>query len=195
MIQSGLSRRLRNRQLSLSQTMTILVSFDTSNCRNFQAFYLGIVENYWRNDFPNPLSYSRFIEWIPSTIWGELKLKTKAQAAQQPSRVSDALKLCFCAAKLGLIFAEVNPKFSSQECNCCGHVSKANRKKERFLCEVCGYIEDADTQASFNLLDRGLKQLGINPNQLRAVRPKVTLKESCEIQQTSSNALRVSPSR
>lgn len=105
---------------------------------------------------------------IADAAWGELKLKTKA-----------------VAEKLGLIFTEVNPKFSSQECNCCGHVSKANRKKERFLCEVCGYIEDADTQASYNLLDRGLKQLGINPNQLRTVRPKVTLKESCESQETS----------
>ena len=105
---------------------------------------------------------------IADAAWGELKLKTKV-----------------VAEKLGLIFTEVNPRFSSQECNCCGHVSKANRKKERFLCEVCGYVEDADTQASLNLLDRGLKQLGINPNQLRAVRPKVTLKESCESQETS----------
>ena len=109
---------------------------------------------------------------IADAAWGELKLKTKA-----------------VAEKLGLIFTEVNPRFSSQECNCCGHVSKTNRKKERFLCEACGYIEDADIQASYNLLDRGLKQLGINPNQLRAVRPKVTLKESCESQETSPRLL------
>ena len=97
---------------------------------------------------------------IADAEWGELKLKTKA-----------------VAEKLGLIFTEVNPKFSSQECNCCGHVSKTNRKKERFLCEACGYIEDADTQASLNLLDRGLQQLGISPTQLRAVRPKVTAQD------------------
>ena len=105
---------------------------------------------------------------IADAAWGELKLKAKA-----------------VAEKLGLIVTEVNPRFSSQECNCCGHISKANRTCERFLCEVCGYIEDADTQASYNLLDRGLKQLGISPTQLRAVRPKVTLKESCESQETS----------
>ena len=68
MIKSGSSRRLGNRQLSLSETMTILVSFHISNCRNFPAFYLGIVKNYWRSDFANLVSYSRFIEWIPSTI-------------------------------------------------------------------------------------------------------------------------------
>ena len=94
---------------------------------------------------------------IADAAWGELKLKTKA-----------------VAAKLGLIVAEVNPRFSSQQCSCCGHIDKANRDKERFLCTECGYVEDADIQASLNLLSRGLKQLGVNPNQLRAVRPKVT---------------------
>ncbi|MDY6897106.1 MAG: transposase [Cyanobacteriota bacterium] len=98
---------------------------------------------------------------IADAAWGELKLKTKA-----------------VAAKLGLIVAEVDPKFSSQQCSCCGHIDKANRDKERFLCTECGYVEDADVQASLNLLGRGLKQLGISPTQLRAVRPKVTLKET-----------------
>lgn len=97
---------------------------------------------------------------IADAAWGELKLKTKA-----------------VAAKLGLIVVEVDPKFSSQQCSCCGHIDKANRDKERFLCTQCGYIEDADIQASFNLLDRGLKQLGISPTQLRAVRPKVTAQD------------------
>ena len=68
LIQSGISHRLRNRQLSLSETMTILVSFHISNCRNFKAFYLDVVSNYWQEAFPNLVSYSRFIEWIPSTI-------------------------------------------------------------------------------------------------------------------------------
>jgi putative transposase len=97
---------------------------------------------------------------IADAAWGELKLKTKA-----------------VAAKLGLIVTEVDPKFSSQQCSCCGHTDRANRDKERFLCTQCGYIEDADIQASYNLLKRGLKQLGISPSQLRAVRPKVTAKE------------------
>ena len=98
---------------------------------------------------------------IANAAWGELKLKTKA-----------------VAAKLGLIVTEVDPRFSSQRCSCCGHTDKANRDKERFLCTRCRYIEDADIQASYNLLKRGLKQLGISPTQLRAVRPKVTAQET-----------------
>ncbi len=98
---------------------------------------------------------------IADAAWGELKLKTKA-----------------VAAKLGLIVAEVDPKFSSQQCSCCGYTSPLNRDKEKFLCEECGFLEDADVQASSNLLKRGLKILGISPSQLRQVLPKVTLKES-----------------
>ena len=98
---------------------------------------------------------------IADAAWGELKLKTKA-----------------VAAKLGLIVAEVDPKFSSQQCSCCGYTSPLNRDKEKFLCEECGYFSDADIQASQNLLNRGLKTLGISPSQLREVLPKVTLRSS-----------------
>ena len=93
---------------------------------------------------------------IADAAWGELKLKTKA-----------------VAAKLGLIVAEVDPRFSSQQCSCCGHIDKASRDKERFLCTECGYVEDADIQASLNLLNRGLKTLGISPSQLRGVPSEV----------------------
>jgi putative transposase len=98
---------------------------------------------------------------IADAAWGELKLKTKA-----------------VAEKLGLIYLEVNPRFSSQECSCCGYISPLNRDNEKFLCEECGYVADADIQASVNLLDRGLKTLGISPTQLRGVPSKVTLMES-----------------
>ena len=64
---------------------------------------------------------------IADAAWGELKLKTKA-----------------VAAKLGLIVAEVDPRFSSQQCFCCGRTDRTNRDKERFLCTECGYVEDAD---------------------------------------------------
>lgn len=109
---------------------------------------------------------------IADAAWGELKLKTKA-----------------VAEKLGLIYLEVDPKFSSQECSCCGYVSPSNRDKEKFLCESCGFMSDADVQASINLLNRGLKTLGVSPTQLRGVPSKVTLQESCQKQETSPRLL------
>ena len=108
---------------------------------------------------------------IADAGWGELKLKTQS-----------------VAAKLGLIYTEVPARFSSQECNKCGHVSPTNRKGEKFLCEECGFFIDADSGASVNLLHRGLKILGISPTQLRGVPSKVTLQESCS-RETSSRLL------
>ncbi len=68
LIESGKCRRRRNRQLSLSEIMTILISFHTSGYKNFKTFYLELVSSYWRNAFPGLVSYQRFVEWIPSTI-------------------------------------------------------------------------------------------------------------------------------
>ncbi len=87
---------------------------------------------------------------IADAAWGELKLKTKA-----------------VAAKLGAIVHEVNPKHTSQQCSCCSYVSPTNRKDEKFLCEQCGYLDDADVQASKNILERGLKNLGIDASTAR----------------------------
>lgn len=92
--------------------------------------------------------------------WGELKQKIRVMSE-----------------KAGVIFHEVNPKHTSQECSCCYYISPTNRDKERFLCEHCGYFCDADVQASINIRERGLKELGINLPKLPVVHGKVTTKE------------------
>jgi len=50
----------------------------------------------------------------------------------------------------------VNPKYTSQRCNQCGHISKSNRKNQSiFLCKECGFDLNADLNASRNLSDYG----------------------------------------
>ena len=52
---------------------------------------------------------------------------------------------------------KVAPEFTSQICNCCGHVSKENRQSQaKFVCTACGHSDNADTNASKNIRDRGL---------------------------------------
>ena len=52
------------------------------------------------------------------------------------------------------LIREINPAYSSQRCNKCGHISKNNRKSQSdFNCENCGYTENADLNAADNLLD------------------------------------------
>ncbi|MBO3463412.1 transposase [Aetokthonos hydrillicola Thurmond2011] len=79
---------------------------------------------------------------------------------------------------------EVNPKYSSQECPECDHISSGNREKEKFICEQCGYSDDADTNGAVVCAHRGKLLLGIDS--LRVVSPKVTLKDAVEIPRSSS---------
>lgn len=67
-LQNGQCYRFRNRRLSLSEIMTILVLFHTSGYKNFKSYYLELVSLYWRDAFPKLVSYQRFIEWMPSTV-------------------------------------------------------------------------------------------------------------------------------
>lgn len=54
--------RGRPRCLHPSEVMTILIAFQQSNYRTFKHFYLKHVCVYWRTDFPNLVSYSRFVQ-------------------------------------------------------------------------------------------------------------------------------------
>jgi putative transposase len=55
-------------------------------------------------------------------------------------------KVGWLGAKAGKPVIAVNPRFTSQECSACGHVSKVNRDGEKFVCEACGHMDHADTQ-------------------------------------------------
>jgi putative transposase len=66
-------------------------------------------------------------------------------------------KTAWLALKLGKPVAKYDPANTSRECSECGHVSKGNRDGEKFICENCGHIDHADTQASRT----GLKRVGL----------------------------------
>jgi len=49
---------------------------------------------------------------------------------------------------------KVDPKFTSQKCSCCGHISKENRESQAlFVCKSCGKTLNADYNASINILN------------------------------------------
>lgn len=52
-------------QLSLSEIMTILIHFHQSRYRDFKSFYIGHVSVYLRDEFPQLVSYNRFVELMP----------------------------------------------------------------------------------------------------------------------------------
>ena len=64
----NLQIRKRERSLSLSEIMTILISFHQSCYRNFKIYYLDKVQTQWQSYFPRLVSYNRFVEWMPGTL-------------------------------------------------------------------------------------------------------------------------------
>lgn len=59
------------------------------------------------------------------------------------------------AAEAGRQVIAVNPMYTSQQCNTCGHTCRENRVSQaRFVCVVCGWAENADVNAAKNILQR-----------------------------------------
>jgi putative transposase len=85
-------------------------------------------------------------------------------------------KIEWVAAKSGKPVLVVNPQYTSQECSNCGHISKDNRSGEKFICQECGHIDHADTQASRTILKRAkLKFVSTDAKSLSGDSRKVTL--------------------
>lgn len=57
----------------------------------------------------------------------------------------------------------INPKFTSQKCNECGHTCKENRlTQSHFECVECGHVENADLNASKNIFQSGQRLMEAN---------------------------------
>jgi len=67
-LEAGEIQRQRERSLSISEIMTILIHFHQSHYRDFKAYYLGYVQERLRAEFPGLVSYTRFVEFIPSVL-------------------------------------------------------------------------------------------------------------------------------
>ena len=68
LLSSGVVKRHRERSLSISEVMTILIHFHQSHYRNFKAYYCEHVLPHLRSEFPNLVSYTRFVDFIPSAL-------------------------------------------------------------------------------------------------------------------------------
>lgn len=66
------------------------------------------------------------------------------------------------AEEQGITVIEVNPKNTSRTCNKCKYCDKKNRKNQSdFQCLECGYIENADYNASLNIRELGLQSISL----------------------------------
>lgn len=68
LLSSGAIQRRRARSLSSSEVMTILIHFHQSHYRNFKAYYCEHVWPHLHGEFPGLVSYTRFVDFIPSAL-------------------------------------------------------------------------------------------------------------------------------
>jgi IS605 OrfB family transposase len=65
--------------------------------------------------------------------------------------------LKYKAEELGKRVEYVDPRYTSQRCNCCGCIDRDNRHGESFCCKECGHTDDADLNAAKNIRDLWVK--------------------------------------
>ena len=68
LLADGSKKRCRTGQLSLSEIMTILIYFHQSQYRNFKAYYTDHVCQHLSGEFPNLVTYERFVSLMPSAF-------------------------------------------------------------------------------------------------------------------------------
>ena len=96
LLADGSKKRGRTGQLSRSEIMTIIIYFHQSHYRNFKAYYMEHVCRQLRSEFPNLVSYERFVILMPSAL-GPLSayLKSLYRRCRGISFIdSTALEMC-----------------------------------------------------------------------------------------------------
>jgi len=68
LIANGDMKRRRAKRMTPAEIMTIIIYFHQSNHRDFKNYYLGHVTQNLKTYFPTLLSYTRFIEIMPSVV-------------------------------------------------------------------------------------------------------------------------------
>ncbi len=92
----GEKKRNRPHRMSLSEMVTILVAYHQSGYRTFKWSYLQHVRKHWRSEFPNPLSYHRFVELVPQLLAPLAAFMASRCVPPQGIALVDPTSLCAC---------------------------------------------------------------------------------------------------
>jgi len=68
LLSDGSKKRLRKGKLSMSEIVTIIIYFHQSHYRNFKHYYIEHVYQQLRAEFPNLVTYERFVALMPSAF-------------------------------------------------------------------------------------------------------------------------------
>ena len=104
-----------------------------------------------------------------------IRERVKARRHQRPRHANWGFAqlrqfVTYKAARAGVPVILVDSRHTSQQCNHCGHIAKANRaSQDRFSCHRCDYTTNADFNAAQNIKNRAAvnRRMIAQPRQLR----------------------------
>lgn len=99
LIEEKIKRRNRPSRLSVSEIITILIHFHQSHYRDFKSFYLLHVCKYLHSEFPERLSYNRFIALVPTVFAPLCAYLQSQQATSQGIAFVDSTPIVVCHSK------------------------------------------------------------------------------------------------
>jgi hypothetical protein len=68
LLADGTRKRQRKGRMTPSEIMSIIILLHMSHHRDFKNYYIGYISNFYKNDYPNLLSYTRFLKVMPSVL-------------------------------------------------------------------------------------------------------------------------------
>ena len=93
---SGIKKRDRKPQLSVSEIMTLLIFFHLSHYRTFKDFYMSCVLEDLSAYFPKAVSYERFVALIPRVLEPLTAYVLSKTGSQTGLYYMDSTKLVVC---------------------------------------------------------------------------------------------------
>lgn len=96
LLEDGARKRQRQGKMSLSEVMTIVIAFHMSNHRDFKNYYKGFISRFYQSEFPELLSYTRFLEVMPRVIVPLCAYFTSLQGKPTGIEFIDSTSLTVC---------------------------------------------------------------------------------------------------
>ena len=125
-----------------------------------------------RKDFCHKVS-KKIVDKYQYICVEELNIKKMVERSHFAKSITDAswnqFRQCltYKAEEAGRILGLVNPAYTSQDCNKCGHREAKHLSDRIHCCSLCGYTASRDLNAAQNILALGLDGLGAIPRSLR----------------------------
>lgn len=164
-------RTIKHKRGQFKKVRKELQQRQTSSARR-RLKAIGNRENRWMADINHCVSKALVSKYGSNTLF-VIEDLTGVRNATERVRVNDRYVsvswafyqlrsfLEYKSIKEGSLTVAVDPKYTSQECPLCGHVSKSNRDKKNhiFHCQKCGYTSNDDRIGGMNLHNKGIEYL------------------------------------